>query len=63
MTKFFKDILKVKGKYSLKRILYALFALVVILSWIAQQFFGKNVPEYMFNFFTSILKQVFTDNK
>lgn len=32
-----------------------LFVLVIIASWIAHQFFGKEVPEYMFYAFVSIV--------
>lgn len=58
MTKFFRDILKVNGKYDPKRVLLLTFAVVVIASWMAQQFFRLDVPEFMFRLLVDILKSV-----
>ena len=43
------ELLKDKnGSNSLREVATALFILIVIISWIAQQFFGKAIPEFMF---------------
>ncbi len=43
------------GSFSLRELTTALFILVVIVSWIAQQFFEKDVPEFMFFSFISLV--------
>jgi choline-glycine betaine transporter len=56
MIEFFKSLLKDKsGNYSLREFVSLLFVLVIIASWIAHQFFDKEVPEYMFYAFVSIV--------
>ena len=36
------------GCHSLREVATALFIVIVIISWIAQQFFGREIPELMF---------------
>lgn len=36
------------GCHSLREVATALFIVIVIISWIAQQFFGREIPEFMF---------------
>ncbi len=49
MKDFFRQLFKDKdGNFSMRELAIALFILVVIISWIAQQFFNKAVPEFMF---------------
>lgn len=54
--KHLKDIFKDKdGNYSLREMVTVLFVLVVIISWIADQFLGFEAPEYMFYGFISLV--------
>jgi hypothetical protein len=56
MKKFIEQLLRDKdGSFSLREFATALFILVVIISWIAQQFFHLNVPEFMFYSFVSLV--------
>lgn len=56
MLHFMQNLLKDKaGNYSLREFVTLVFVLVIIVSWIAQQFFGIEVPEYMFYAFVSIV--------
>jgi choline-glycine betaine transporter len=55
-----KDIIKQifqdkEGSYSLRELAVLVFVLIIIASWIAQQFFNKTVPEYMFYSFVSLV--------
>jgi hypothetical protein len=43
------------GNFSLRELATALFILVMIVSWIAQQFFRLDVPEFMFWAFVSLV--------
>lgn len=43
------------GNFSLRELATALFILVLIISWIAQQFFRLDVPEFMFWAFASLV--------
>jgi hypothetical protein len=61
MNKFFSDLLKVNDKYSLKRVLIVLFVVVVLISWIAQQFLLLSIPEYMFHLLVDLLKAIMND--
>ncbi len=50
------DFLKDKnGNHSLREIVILVCLLCMIISWIAQQFFKQNIPEYMFFAFTSLI--------
>ncbi len=56
MKEFFKQILKDKdGCYCLREVTLALFIVIVIISWIAQQFFSLDVPEFMFYSFVCLI--------
>lgn len=56
MIEFFKSLLKDKaGNYSIREFVSLLFVVIIIVSWIAHQFFGIEVPEYMFYAFVSIV--------
>lgn len=56
MNNFIKQLFKDKnGNFSLREFATALFILVIITSWAARQFFGKEVPEYMFYTFASMI--------
>jgi hypothetical protein len=56
MKNFLKQLLKDKnGSFSLREMAVALFILVVIISWIAKQFFKYDVPEFMFYSFVSLV--------
>lgn len=56
MKYFFQQLFKDKdGNFSLRELVIALFILVIIVSWIAQQFFKLNVPEFMFYSFVSLV--------
>lgn len=56
MKKFLLEVLRDKnGSFSLRELTIALLLLIVLTSWIAQQFFGKAVPEFMFYSFISLV--------
>jgi hypothetical protein len=56
MKYFVQQLFKDKdGNFSLRELAIALFILVLIVSWMAQQFFQLAVPEFMFYSFTSLV--------
>ena len=56
MRNFFKQLFKDKdGSYSLRELVIALLVLAVLASWLAKQFFQKDVPEFMFYSFCSLI--------
>ena len=56
MKNFLKQLLKDKNdSFSLRELAIALFILVIIISWIAKQFFKYDVPEFMFYSFVSLV--------
>ena len=56
MKNFLQQLLKDKnGSFSLRELAIALFILVIIVSWIAKQFFKYDVPEFMFYSFVSLV--------
>lgn len=56
MKHFIKQILQDKnGSFSLRELLIAVLILIIVVSWVAQQFFGKNIPEFMFYSFISLI--------
>jgi hypothetical protein len=56
MKHFFQQLLKDKnGEFSLRELAIALFILIIIISWVSQQFFNLNVPEFMFYSFVSLV--------
>ena len=56
MKNFLQQLLKDKNdSFSLRELAIALFILVIIVSWIAKQFFKYDVPEFMFYSFVSLV--------
>jgi hypothetical protein len=56
MKSFIQQLLRDKdGSFSLRELAIALFVLVLIVSWIARQFFCLDVPEFMFYSFVSLV--------
>lgn len=56
MKNFIKDILRDKnGGFSLREVIIAIIVFIILISWIAQQFFGKAIPEFMFYSFISLI--------
>ena len=56
MKKFITELFKDKnGCYSLREVAIAILILALIISWVAQQFFNKAVPEFMFYAFASLI--------
>lgn len=43
------------GNFSLREVLSLTYVLLTIIAWIAQQFFGRNIPEFMFYSFISMI--------
>jgi FtsH-binding integral membrane protein len=53
---FLQELMKDKnGSYSLRELVIAILLLALIVSWIGQQFFGKQVPDSMFYTFASLI--------
>jgi hypothetical protein len=53
---FFRQLLKDKNhSYSLREFVVAILLLVLIISWIGQQFFNKPVSDNMFFTFASLI--------
>lgn len=56
MKPFIEQLFKDKdGSFSLRELAVAIFILAIIVSWIAQQFFNKEVPEFIFFAFVSLV--------
>jgi hypothetical protein len=56
MKSFIQQLFKDKnGNFSLREFAVAVFILVIITSWAAQQFFRLEVPEYMFYTFATMI--------
>jgi hypothetical protein len=56
MNEFLKQLIRDKeGNYSLREVVTLVFVAATLVSWIAQQFFGITIPEYMFYSFVSII--------
>lgn len=56
MKHFIEQLFKDKeNNFSLRELAVAVFMLVIIISWIAQQFFHQPVPEFMFYSFVSLV--------
>ena len=52
----FHQLLKDKdGNFSLREVIALIYVLMTIVSWVAQQFFGKTIPEFMFYAFISMI--------
>lgn len=43
------------GNFSLREVITIIYVLMSIVSWVAQQFFGAHVPEFMFYSFISMI--------
>ncbi len=53
---FIRQLLKDKNNsYSLRELVIAILLVATVISWIAQQFFGKNMPDSMFYTFASLI--------
>lgn len=52
LAEFLKDK---NGSHSLRELATAIFILALLISWIADQFFGKQIPEHMFYALTSLV--------
>lgn len=52
ISQLFKDK---NGSYSLREVVIGLLIVALMVSWIAKQFFNKDVPEFMFYSFTSLI--------
>ncbi len=51
-----KQLFKDKNNcYSLRELATGLLVLAIIASWIAKQFFNKDIPEFMFYSFASLI--------
>ncbi len=56
MKQFIRELLTDKsGSYSMREFVIAILLIVLIVSWIAQQFFHKDVPDFMFYTFGSLI--------
>lgn len=56
MKDFLKQLLKDKNcNYSMREVAVAIFITVIIVSWVARQFFKLEVPESMFYSFVSLV--------
>jgi hypothetical protein len=56
MLNFIQQLLKDKnGNYSIRELVIGLLILAILISWIAQQFFQKDIPEFMFYSFISLV--------
>ena len=56
MKNFVLEILRDKnGDFSIRECVIAILVVIIIVSWIAQQFFSKAVPEFMFYSFISLI--------
>jgi hypothetical protein len=52
LCQMFKDK---HGCYSMREFVIAMLIIAVITSWIGQQFFNKQIPEFMFYSFASLI--------
>ncbi len=56
MKNFLQQLFRDKNdNFSLRELAVAIFILVIIASWIAQQFFKLDIPEFMFYSFVSLV--------
>ncbi len=56
MKRFVQNILRDKeGQYNIREVVTLLFVMALLVSWVAEQFCGIPVPEYMFYSFTSLI--------
>ncbi|MBS1773432.1 MAG: hypothetical protein JST82_11290 [Bacteroidetes bacterium] len=52
LQQLFKDK---NGHYSLREVAIALLLAALIISWVGQQFFSREIPEFMFFGFSSLI--------
>lgn len=56
MKNFLTQLLKDKdGNYSMREMVIGLLVAAILISWAAKQFFNKEVPEFMFYSFISLV--------
>ncbi len=56
MKQFIQQLLQDKsGSYSMREVVIGVLLLALLASWIAQQFYGKSIPEFMFYTFASLI--------
>lgn len=56
MKQFLQQLFKDKlDNYSMREVVIAILLAALIISWVAQQFFGKEMPEFMFYTFGSLI--------
>lgn len=56
MKQFISELFKDKtGSYSLRELVIGVLLVALLISWIAKQFFNKDVPEFMFYTFSSLI--------
>lgn len=56
MKTFFQQLFKDKnGNFSLREFAVAIFLILIVVSWIAQQFFRLDIPEFMFYSFITMI--------
>jgi ABC-type uncharacterized transport system permease subunit len=52
MRQFLKDK---DGNFSLREVISLVYVLMTVIAWLAQQFFGRDIPEFMFYSFISMI--------
>jgi hypothetical protein len=52
LAELFKDK---NGCYSLREVVIAILVIALLISWIAKQFYNKDIPEFMFYAFASLI--------
>ena len=56
MKQFIQQVLKDKtGSYSMRELVIGILLGALLISWIAAQFFGRLIPEFMFYSFSSLI--------
>jgi hypothetical protein len=56
MKQFIQQLLKDKlGSYSMRELVIGVLLGALVVSWIAKQFYNKDVPEFMFYSFSSLI--------
>ncbi len=56
MKQVLQEILKDKlGSYSMREVVIGVLLVALVASWVARQFFGREVPEFMFYTFGSLI--------
>ena len=56
MKNYILELLKDKnGSFSMRELIIVIFMAVILVSWIAQQFYNKTMPEFMFYSIISLI--------